>query len=66
MTYHDHFPRLSEVTAGLKHELIAAISPNISLYPVDVQQEYAAYVEYMKEYEAWSDSLSTPNFLQDY
>jgi len=66
MTYHDHFPGLSAVTAGLNPALVQAIGRHIDLYPVDVQQEYAAYVEYMKEYEAWSDSLSTPNFLQDY
>lgn len=66
MTHHDYFPRLSAVTAGLNHALIQAIGPHIDSYPVDVQQEYAAYVEYMNEYEAWSDSLPVPNFLHDY
>lgn len=60
------FPNLSRVTAGLNPALVTLVGKNIDLYPVDVQVEYQSYTEYLQEFEAWSDSLNTPNFLQDY
>jgi hypothetical protein len=66
MSIENNFPNLSAVTQGLNPALIQAIAMHIHLYSVEVQQEYAAYLEYQAEYEAWSDSIVEPNFLQDY
>lgn len=60
------FPKLSAVTAGLDHSLVKLVGNNLGYYSTDVQQDYENYVTYMKEYETWSNSISTPNFLQDY
>ncbi len=60
------FPKLSAVTAGLDASLVKLVGNNLGYYSTAVQQDYENYVTYMKEYETWSDSISTPNFLQDY
>ena len=60
------FPKFSAVTAGLDHSLVKLVGNNLGYYSTDVQQDYENYVTYMKEYETWSNSISTPNFLQDY
>ena len=66
MMLDSEFPNLSQVTLGLNPALLALVGKNIELYSVDVRVEYQSYTEYLQEFEAWSDSIVEPNFLQDY